>query len=433
MVGVEDILKRDAEVISPSYTRIYPLVIERGEGVYLYDIGGEEYLDFTSLIAVSNVGHANPVVVEAIKEQAEKITHSAGTDFFNTIQVELAERLVEITPGDFEKKVFFANSGTETNECSLKLARWFTGKQNFIGFYGAFHGRTFGSLTLTSSNPLHRQGFHPLLPGAIHVPYAYCYRCQCHKDYPECELDCLSFIREVIFERHTSPEDIAGIIVEPIQGESGYIVPPKEFLKGLEKIANENNIIFIVDEIQTGFARSGRFFASEHFEIQPDIINLAKGIAGGLPMGACVADKEIMSWPSGAHASTFAGNPISCASSLAVIDFIEKHKLWKNAEKQGLFGINYLKDSVEGEQIEIIGDVRGLGLMIAVELAGDVRSARAENKRKKILFKAFERGLLLLPGGRSTIRIAPPLIIQEDEFEKGLEILMDVIKEVDSE
>ncbi len=426
-----EIVKRDEAIISPSYTRTYHLVIERGEGVYIWDVDGKKYLDFTSCIAVANVGHANPDVVRSIKEQAEKITHNSGTDFYNELQVQLAESLAKITPGDFEKRVFFCNSGTEAVECSFKLARWYTRKQVMIAFLGAFHGRTYGSLSLSASRALHKERFAPLVPSVVHAPYAYCFRCVHEEAYPQCEMKCVEYIEEELLERLAPPEEVAGIIVEPIQGEGGYVVPPKEFLKRLERLCREKGFLLIADEVQTGFARSGKMFASEVFGITPDVIALAKALAGGVPMGACVARKDVMSWPRGAHASTFAGNPIACAAALASLKFIERKKLWENAAKMGAFGLKYLKDLKE--DVPLVGDARGMGLMLAVELVKDKKTKEpATEERDRALLKAFDAGLLLLPGGRSTLRIAPPLVIPKGEFERGLETLRGILQKLRS-
>lgn len=422
-----EIVNRDEAIISPSYTRTYPLVIDRGEGSYIWDVDGKKYLDFTSCIAVANVGHANPEVVKAIKKQAEKITHNSGTDFYNELQVDVAERLAKVTPGDFDKRVFFCNSGTEAVECSFKLARWYTRRQIMISFLGSFHGRTYGSLSLSASRALHKSRFAPLVPSVVHAPYAYCFRCAHEEEYPQCEVKCIEHIEEEILEKLAPPDEVAGIIAEPIQGEGGYVVPPRAFHKRLEKLCREKGFLLIADEVQTGFARSGRMFASEVFDVVPDVMALAKAVAGGVPMGACVARKEVMSWPRGAHASTFAGNPIACAAALAALEFIKRKKLWENAAKLGAFGLKYLMDLKE--DVPLVGDARGLGLMLAVELVKDGKTKEpATEEREKALFEAFDSGLLLLPGGRSTLRIAPPLIITKDEFERGLEILREILQ-----
>jgi 4-aminobutyrate aminotransferase len=424
----ESIINRDKRVISTSYTRGHPLVIERGMGATIWDVDGKEYTDFTSGIAVANVGHTNPDVVAAVMEQSSKILHNAGTDFYNELGVELAEKLVKITPGRHQR-VFYTNSGTESVECAFKLARWKTRKTKFISFLNSFHGRTYASMTLSGSKPIHRDHFGPLVPGVVHVPYAYCYRCPFdQKDNKSCGLECLEYIEKTLLNTILPPDEVAGIFVEPIQGEGGYVVPPKEFLVGLQKICRKNGFLLIADEVQTGFARSGKWFASQHFGIQPDIICLAKGIAGGLPLGACVAHKDIMKWPPGSHASTFSGNPLACAAALASIDYIEKNKLRQNADRLGQFGLDYLQDLKH--ECKCIGDVRGLGLMIGVELVEDKKGKQASHElQSRVIHKAMKKGLLLLYGGKSTVRIAPPLVIGKEQFEKGLDILSGVIKQ----
>jgi len=425
----DSIIKRDKKVISPSYTRGIPLVVERGQGPYIWDIEGKKYMDFTAGIAVANVGHANPELIKAVRDQADKIMHNAGTDFYNELGVELAEKLCDITPGNFAKRVFFTNSGAETVECAFKLARWYKKGFRMISFLGAFHGRTFGAMTLSGSKLIHRDHFSPLVPGVTHTPYPYCYRCPFDKEYPSCGMECLTYLEDIILKRVVPPDEVVGIIVEPVQGEDGYIVPPKNFHKELSKLCKHYGFLYIADEIQNGFARSGKWFASDVFGVKPDIICLAKAIAGGLPLGACIAKKEIMSWPSGSHASTFSGNPLSCAASLASIDFIKKNKLQRNAEKLGKFGLKRLREMKE--RYKIIGDVRGLGLMLGLELVKDRKTKKpASNKMKSLVNHAFKNGLLLLYGGKSTPRIAPPLVITKEEFNSGLDILENCLKKL---
>lgn len=420
------IIRRDKQVISPSYTRGQPIAIAKGRGANIWDVDGNKYIDFTSGIAVANVGHSNPAVVSAVKKQADKILHNAGTDFYNSLSVDLAEKLVKITPGR-DERVFYTNSGTESVECAFKLARWKSRKTKFISFINSFHGRTYASMSLSGSKPIHRDHFGPLVPGVIHIPYANCYRCAFGQERGECNLECLNYIEDVLLKTILPADEVAGIFFEPIQGEGGYIVPPKEFLKGLEKVCVKNDFMLIADEIQTGFARSGEWFACQHFGIKPDIMTLAKGIAGGLPLGACVAKKNIMSWPPGSHASTFSGNPLACAAALASIEYIEKHKLAANAKKLGKFAKEYLTDF--SHECNHIGEVRGLGLMVGVELVKNKKTKEPAPKlQKEVIMKAFESGLLLLYGGKSTIRIAPPLVINKEELEKGLEIIADAIK-----
>jgi len=423
----EAIIKRDLKLISQSYTREYPLVVDRGSGVNIWDVDGNQYLDFSSGVAVANIGHANPDVVKAIRDQAEKIIHNASTDFYNKPIVSLAEELFDITPGKFPKRVFYTNSGTESNECAFKLARWFTRKHRMISFLGSFHGRTFGSMTLTAAKAVQRDHFSPLVPGVIHAPFPHPYRTLYNPE--TCDNDCIAYLEDVILKKIVPEDEVAGVIVEPIQGEEGYIVPPKNFHKKLQKFCKSHGFLYIVDEVQTGFARSGKWFASEVYGVEPDIITMAKGIAGGLPMGACIAKKDIMAWPKGSHASTFAGNPVCCQAALASINYIKKNKLWNNAEKLGKYGLKFLSDLQD--EVHMIGDVRGLGLMLAVELVKSRRTkAPAKHEAVKALHKAFHNGLLLLPGGESTIRVIPPLIITKEDFETGLEILRATLKEL---
>jgi len=425
----QGIINRDKRVISPSYTRGIPLVVDKGKGPYIWDIDGKRYLDFTSGIAVANVGHANPEVIKAVRDQADKIMHNAGTDFYNEMGVELAEKLCDITPGSFAKRVFFTNSGAESVECAFKLARWYKEGFRVISFLGAFHGRTFGAMSLSGSKLIHRDHFSPLVPGITHTPYPYCYRCPFDKDYPNCDMECLTYLDEVILKRVVPPDEVVAIIVEPVQGEDGYIVPPKNFHKKLSRLCKKYGFLYISDEIQTGFARSGKWFASDIFGVKPDIVCLAKAIAAGLPLGACVAKKEIMSWPPGSHASTFSGNPLSCVSALASIEFIKKNKLRKNAEKLGKLGLKRLGEMKE--RYKVIGDVRGLGLMLGLELVKDRRTKKpAHDKMVSLVNHAFKNGLLLLYGGQSTPRIAPPLVITKDEFNMGLDILEACLKKL---
>ncbi len=425
----ELVVKRDSRLISPSYTRSYPLVIDKAKDCWVWDVDGKKYLDFSSFIAVSNVGHSNPEVVKAVKEQADKCLHNAGTDFYNELEVKLARELNKITPGDFAKKVFFTNSGTEAVECAFKLARWYKKRHRMIAFLDSFHGRSMGSLSLTASKIMQRDHFSPLVPGVTHIPFAYCYRCAFGKEYPMCNMECLKYLEDEILTTIVPPDEVAAVVVEPIQGEGGYIFPPKDYHKRLQKICKKYRFLYIADEIQTGFGRTGYMFASEYFGVKPDIICLAKGIAAGPPLGACIAKKEIMSWPPGAHASTFGGNPISCAASLASINYIKKKNLCRNAEKLGKIGLKFLKDVKE--ENEIVGDVRGLGLMLAMELVKDRKNKTpAKKETYKVLNHAFRKGLILLSCGVSTIRIIPPLTIIKEDFEKGLDILESVIKKI---
>ncbi len=424
-----NIVRRDSELISPSYTRLYPMVIDRGKDVWLWDVDGRKYLDFTSGIAVANAGHSNPELVKAVKKQAGRILHNAGTDFYNELEVELAGNLVQLTPGKFRKRVFFTNSGTESVECAFKLARYCTKKPRMISFLGSFHGRTYGSMTLSGSKPRHRDHFGPLVPMVTHTPYPYCYRCPFGKEAGECDMECLRYLEDELLVHVVPQDEVAAVISEPIQGEGGYIVPPASFHSELFRLCKRKGFLYISDEVQTGFGRTGKMFCSEHFGVEPDVICLAKGIAGGLPLGACVARREIMSWPPGAHASTFSGNPVSCAAALASIKYIRKNKLALNAERLGKSGIRALEDMAT--EIPLIGDVRGRGLMLAIELVKDRDSKEpARKEAMRAVRKAFQSGLLLLTCGESVIRLVPPLVIRKEEFERGLEILESVLKAV---
>ena len=404
------------------------MVVERGRGPWLWDINKKKYLDFTAGIAVANVGHSNPDVVRAVKEQADKILHNAGTDFYNKPEADLAELLATLTPGNFPKKVFFTNSGTESVECALKLSRWHTRKPRVISFLGSFHGRTYGSMTLSGSKLAHRDHFTPLVPSITHAPYAYCYRCPLGQDdCKSCGIECLAYLEEQILGKVVPPDEVAAVFVEPVQGEGGYIVPPKEFLRGLQILCKKNDFLLVADEVQSGFCRTGKWFASEHFGLNPDIITLAKGIAGGLPLGACVSRAVVMDWPPGTHASTFSGNPLACQASMASIQFMKKKKLDKNAEKLGNYALKFLREIQD--ELEIIGDVRGLGLMLGIELVKDRKSKEpAKKEAENVLMECFKKGVMLLSCGESVVRLMPPLVIDKDELTQGLDILAIALK-----
>jgi 4-aminobutyrate aminotransferase len=416
------VVARDMEVMSPSLTRPYPLVVERGEGVHLYDVDGYEYLDFAACIGVMNAGYGNPEVTEAIKEQLSKLTHCAFSDFYAELPVEFAEKLTRLSG---YQRVFFSNSGTEAVEAALKLAMWYTKKTKFIAFYQCFHGRTLGSLSLTSSRSQHREHF----PGfqVFHSHYAYCYRCPLNLQYPDCSVACAGEIETLLFRRVVKPEDVAAIVVEPVQGEGGYIVPPPEFHRELRCICDDYSILLIADEVQTCSYRTGSFLAMEHFNVRADITTLAKPIGGGLPLGATLSSSEIMSWQRGTHANTFGGNLLSVAAGLASINYLEKHGLGRHAEETGEHIKEILKEMQE--KYPLIGDVRGVGLMIGVEIINP-DGTPAPQLRDAIIEQAFEDGLILLPAGDSTIRISPPLVITAEEAEEGLGILEGAIKKL---
>lgn len=419
------IVARDRRFLSPSYTRSYPAVIERGQGVWLTDVDGNILLDFCAGIAVNSTGHCHPQVVRAICEQAAKLIHYSGTDFYYQAEVDLAERLIAVSPTGRDSKVFFCNSGAEAIEGSLKLARYYTRRPQFLAFIGGFHGRTMGAVSCTGSKPTQKKGFFPTMPGVTHVPYPNCYRCVFNRSYPGCSLECIKYIEEVILKTILPPEEVAAVVFEPIQGEGGYVVPPMEAVKALRKLCDKHGILLIADEVQSGMGRTGRWFAIEHFEVKPDIVAVAKGIASGLPMGAIIAPSKIMSWKPGAHGNTFSGNPVCCAAALATIDLIEKG-LRRNAQLVGEYMMAELLRMQKRHPS--IGDVRGRGLMIGVEIVKSQRTKeKAHDWMEAIIQEAFKKGLLMLGCGTNTLRICPPLIISREEAKAGLEILEAVL------
>ena len=427
-----DFLKKDERFISPSYVRYYPLVVESANGCVVKDVDGNEYIDLNAGIACMNVGHNHPKVVSAIKGQCDRFLHYSNTDFYYKEVINLAEKLAEITPGNFEKKTFFGNSGTEAVEAAIKLAKWHTRKQLFIGFISAFHGRTVGALSFTASKPAQRRYFSPLMPGVAHVPYAYCYRCPFKLTYPECHYWCVDFIDEFVLQKYVPPEDVAAMLFEPIQGEGGYVVPPPEYFQRLKKLADKYGLLIIDDEVQSGIGRTGKWFAIEHWNVEPDIICSAKALASGLPIGATVAKAKIMDWTEGSHASTFGGNPLSCAAAAAVLEVIKEEKLLENANKQGAYALKRLGELKE--RSEIVGDVRGKGLMIGVELVEDKESKKpAAQKAAQVIIRSWKRGVAIVTCGVSTIRIVPPLTIQREMLDTALDIVEDTIEEVAKE
>lgn len=418
-------IERDSAVISPSYPRGYPFAMDHGKGSEVWDVDGNRFLDFMAGIAVLSTGHAHPEVVKVVQQQAEKFLH-ISSDFYHESWVNLAERLNEIAPFKEEAVSFMTNSGTETIETAIKLARYHTGRTNFIGFTGGFHGRTIGAVTFTASKPTYHRGFYPLMNGVVHVPFPDPYRPilerQTGEDYGE---TVVRYIEEQILEHILPPEDVAGILVEPIQGEGGYIVPPDGFFPALRKLCNKHGILLIADEVQCGMGRTGAWWAIEHFETEPDIVAAAKGIASGMPLGACVARKNVMDWPRGSHGNTFGGNPLSCAAALKTIELIEREYM-KNATTVGQHAQEALHEIMT--QRPSIGDVRGKGLMIGVEFVKDRQTKMpAEKLRDKVVDLAYERGLLLLGCGKSVIRVAPPLCISKSEIDEGLVIFNESV------
>ncbi len=425
------IVARDNAAVSPSYTRDYPLVMARGEGAVVEDVDGNVFIDLAAGIAVTGTGHAHPDVVKAITEQAQKYLHMSGTDFYYELQVKLAEEIGRITPIEGPVRAFFGNSGTEAVEACVKLARHHSKRHNIIAFLGSFHGRTLGSLALTSSKAFQRTGFGPMMPGVYHAPFANPYRPVVGEPGEASADAAISYLEDQIFTHLVSPDEVAAIVVEPVQGEGGYVVPPKSFLERLRAIADRHGILLVTDEVQSGMGRTGRMFASDHFGLKPDMVAIAKGIASGLPLGICAAKADVMDWKPGAHASTFGGNPLSCAAALATIKVLEGGVI-KNAADVGA----YLKDQLTGlmDKHTIIGDVRGLGLMIGVELVRDRKTKeRAVEERNAVVQEMFQRGLLILGAGRNAVRFAPPLVLTKDQADITVRLFSESLTAVEKQ
>ena len=423
----KEIIERDHRHSSPAYGRVYPLVVKEGRGMVIEDVDGNLFLDFMAGIAVANTGHSHPRVVKAIEEQARKFLHICGSDFYYEPMAELAEKLSQLAPGSGNKKVFLTNSGTETVEAAIKLARYSTKRQHIIAFQGAFHGRSLGALSLTASRSSHRAHFGPLIPGVHHLPYGFCQRCPYHLTYGSCGIECVEVLEKTLFRHEIAPEEIAAIFVEPIQGEGGYIVPPPEYLPMLQDLCRRHGILLVLDEIQSGFGRTGKMFACEHWGIEPDILCVAKGIASGMPLGAMIAREEISTWTRSTHGSTFGGNPVACAAALATIAVIEDGLVQNSAEVGG-----YLKDQLSRLKIKhaVISDVRGLGLMLGAEFARPDAGRTPDPKlRDQVMQKCFEKGLLLLSCGESTLRFCPPLIVTRAEVDTAVEIFDAAIED----
>ncbi len=416
----QELLERDQQYMSPSYTRIYPLVCARGSGAVIEDVDGNLFLDFTAGIAVTAAGHCHPRVVEAIRDQAGKLLHMSGTDFYYQPQIDLAQRLAELAPGKSSKRVFFTNSGAEALEAALKLARWHTGRSRAVAFLGAFHGRTYGAMSLSGSKLVHRRGFSPLVPDIHHVAFPRgCEKCQVSA------CPCVQEIEDTVLRRIAPPDEIAAIFVEPIQGEGGYHVSPPGFLPALRELCDRHKILLVADEVQTGMGRTGRLFAVEHWGVEPDIICLAKGIASGMPLGAIIARDEVMDWPSGSHASTFGGNPVSCRASLATLELLQEEYI-ANAGQRG----QQLRRGLQELQARFpqAGDIRGLGLMMALDLVKKGPKLLPDSTlRDEVIQAAFQRGLLLLGCGESAIRFCPPLCISSEQINTALNILASVL------
>jgi 4-aminobutyrate aminotransferase len=419
---------RDAAVLSPSYTRPYPFVMDQGRGSEVWDVEGRRYIDLNAGIAVCATGHSHPDVVRAIQQQAERFLHMSGTDFYYPLEIQVAERLAALAPGDEPKQVFLCNSGAEAVEAAFKLARYTSGRPRMLAFVGAFHGRTMGALSLTASKAVQRQGFAPLVPGVSHVPYAYCYRCPYHQEYPACDLACVSYIEETLFKTSVPPREVAAIFVEPIQGEGGYVVPPPGFHQRLKELADKYGILYVVDEIQTGIGRTGRMFAIEHWGVVPDILTIAKGVASGLPLGAAVARKSLMTWTPGSHGNTFGGNPLACAAALETLRLVEQEYM-DHAAAMGEVFLERLRGMQR--RYEQIGDVRGRGLMVGIEMVRNAASREAAPELRDALVQAaYERGLLLLGCGASTVRFCPALNIPRALVDEALNIVEESLAAV---
>ena len=425
----KELVERDHNVISSSYGRWYPLVVERAEDCIIWDVDGNSYIDFNSGLVVMNVGHNHPRIVKAVKEQVEKLIHYSNTDFYYREAIELAEELTKITPGNFPKKVFFGNSGAEAVEAAIKAIKWHTRRPRIIGYIGAFHGRTMGALSITASKPIYRDHFFPMMPGVTHVPFPYCYRCPFKMEYPSCGLYCVDFIEEQVLNKYIPPDEVGAFFFEPIQGEGGYVVPPPKYFQKLKKLADKYDIKIVSDEVQAGMGRAGKWFAIEHWSVEPDVISSAKGIASGFPLGAMISRAELQEWDKGAHASTFGGNPVSARVALEVIRIIKEEKLLDNATKVGehiMKRLNEFKDDYA-----VVGDVRGKGLMIGMELVKNKETKEpAKEIAHDVMIDSWKNGVAVITAGISTIRIAPPLTITSELADKALDIIENSIKKV---
>jgi 4-aminobutyrate aminotransferase len=425
----QQVIAYDAKYISPSLSRDYPLVAERASGAIVEDPDGNTFLDFAAGIAVCSTGHCHPKVVAAIQKQAAELIHIAGTDFYHRHMPQLAERLVATMPQSHQWKVFFGNSGTEAVEGAIKLARYTTKRDKLIAFYGCFHGRTLGSLSLTASKNTQRKYFGTLLGGVEHIPYPYAYRCALGHTKDNCGSEIIDQLQNQIFKRLFAPEEVAAIIVEPIQGEGGFIPAPVTFLQELQRVCNKNGIMLILDEVQAGVGRTGKMWAYDHAGITPDIVLTAKGIGSGMPISAFIAKEEVMRWKPGSHGTTYGGNPVCVASALATLDLVEGG-LMANAKKVGDYIFAKIGDWPK--RFKIVGDVRGKGLMIGVEFVRDQKSKeKAADLRDQVVQHAFRKGLLTLGSGENSIRMSPPLIIDEEQADCAIGIMEESIREVE--
>lgn len=428
----DSIIERDHKVLSPSLPRSYPLVIDHARGADVWDVDGNHYIDFMTGIAVTSTGHSHPEVVAAIKEQADKFLHICLADFHYEVAVQLAEKLAEIAPFEEQAQIFFTNSGAEAVETAIKLARYVTGRHRFIAFQGGFHGRTMGALSLTASKYRQKQGFAPFIPGVTHVPYPNPYRPTLKSPDGMDEGEAVvNYIENTLFKSLVPSDEVAAVFIEPILGEGGYVVPPPSFFPALRELCDRHGILLIADEVQSGMGRTGKWWAIEHFGIEPDIVTSAKGLASGMPLGAMIARKSIMTWQPGAHGSTFGGNPVSCAAALATLRLIEESYM-QNAAELGDYMLGCLREMQDRHPT--MGDLRGKGMMIGIELVEDHESRTPlHDARDKVIELAFERGLLLLGAGESVIRLMPPLMIDRETVDEALSIFDEALSEVEAQ
>lgn len=424
------IAKEADELISPSIKRYYGFVMESGDGVIVKDADGNRYIDMNAGIAVLALGTSPPEVVKAVKDATRKFLHYSYTDFYYEGIVKLARVLSGITPGNFKKRVFYGNSGAEAIEAGLKLARFHSKRPRFLAYTGAFHGRTMGALSLTASKPAQVDGFSPMVPGVTHVPYPNCYRCPFGKTFPDCGYFCVDYIKEQLFEKYVPPDEVAAVFFEPVQGEGGYVVPPKDYFRRLEKLIKPYGILMAADEVQSGMGRTGKWFAIEHYGVEPDILMIAKALASGMPLSATVSREELNDWPGGSHATTFGGNPVSIEAALATIKTIQKKGLLGNAERIGTELLKRLQEIMSKH--EIVGDVRGLGLMAGAELVTDRKTKRPNPEAaRKVIDYSWKHGVLLITAGVSTLRFSPPLIINREILDEAMDVVEDGIKEAE--
>jgi 4-aminobutyrate aminotransferase len=429
--NAQNVLRGDAQYISPSYTRSYPLVAKAGHGCIVEDVDGNEFLDFSAGIAVCSTGHCHPEVVAAIQKQAGELIHMSGTDFYYENMITLAERLAKMAPMSGPVRVYYGNSGTEAIEAAMKMARYHTRRQGIIAFYGAFHGRTMGALSMTASKVQQRRRFFPVVPGVAHVPYPYVYRRPEGMSESQFIKECVGFIEDRVFKTIMPPEECAAIFIEPIQGEGGYVPAPREYMQEVRRICDKHGILLVADEVQSGAGRTGKMWAIEHTGVEPDIITIAKGIASGMPLGVTLARAEIMDWVPGSHASTFGGNPVCIEAALATLNVLEREAM-HNAEVVGAHIMKRTSRWVETHPM--VGDVRGRGLMIGIEIVKDKKTrATAHDERDRIVDLAFERGLLFLGAGENSIRIAPPLIVTQEQTDIAMDVLEECIGIVEKE